>query len=355
MIIMALSPYYDHTKAALYDNYDLLWSENQRYTSSDLEMYPSLAEQEEFRSNKLREMLESRKEQISCIGAFVSVGGMLHPLEGGVYQISVEMVDDLLSGKYGESPMNLGAPMALRMSNAAGSRYALVVDPPTVDEMSGIAHMTGLPEIRRKSVFHALSHKAAAAREASKLGRHPSDCSFIICNMDTTISIAAHSKGRVIEVNDIINASGPMSPRQIGDLPPLQLAELCYSGKYSLEELRIRITGAGGFVAHLGTDDFDEIVRRVRFGDRRFQSVFDSFMHQMVKHVGAAAGVLDGKADRIILTGVLASNEYFTGLLSERVKWIAPVVSYPGRDDMPALIDGVMRVMTGLEEVKTYV
>jgi len=354
LLTLALSPYYDHTKIALYDNYDLLWSESQSYTSEELEIHPAMAQQEAFRSEKLKEMLDARGESLSNVGAFASVGGMLHPLEGGVYQVSVRMVDDLLSCKYGESPMNLGAPMAIRFANMVGARYALVVDPTVVDEMTGTAHMTGLPDIRRKSVFHALNHKAVAAREAKNLGKSIDDCRFIICNIDTTISVAAHSGKKVIEVNDIRSASGPMSPRQSGDIPPLQLIELCFSGKYSLEELRIRVTGAGGFVGHLGTDDFEEIVRRVRFGDRRFQSVFESFIYQLVKQIGAMAGVLEGQVDAIILTGSLVANEYFASVLGDKIKWIAPVASYPGKDDISALIDGVMRVMTGAEEIKTY-
>jgi butyrate kinase len=332
----------------------MLWNENQRYTSTDMEVFPGMMEQEKFRAEKVKELLTSKGEPLGKIDVFTAVGGMLHPLESGVYQINIEMVDDLLSCKYGESPMNLGAPMAMRLANAAGARYAYIVDPPVVDEMSGTAHMTGLPEIRRKSIFHALNHNSVAAREAANIGKPLNECNFIVCNLDATISVAAHAHGRVIEVNDIESGSGPMSPRQSGNLPPLQLVELCFSGKYTLEELRIRIAGAGGFVGHLGTDDFDEIVRRARFGDRKFQSVFDTFIYQLIKQIGSTAGILYGHVDRIILTGKMASNEYFTGLLSERVKWIAPTALYPGRDDIAALVGRVMRVMTGADEARTY-
>jgi butyrate kinase len=354
MLILALSPHYDYTKVALFDNYDVLWSENQRYSSADLEVFPGMMQQEEFRTEKVKELLVSKGESLGKIDVFAAVGGMLRPLESGVYHISVKMVDDLLSCKYGESPMNLGAPMAMNLANAARARYAYIVDPPVVDEMTGTAHMTGLPEIRRKSIFHALNHNAVAAREAASIGKPLSECSFIVCSLDSTVSVAAHAYGRVIEVNDIQSGSGPISPRQSGNLPPLQLIELCFSGKYSLEELRIRVTGAGGFVGHLGTDDFDEIVRRARLGDRKFKSVFDTFIYQLIKQIGSTAAIVDGHVDRIILTGKMASNGYFTDLLSERIKWIAPTALYPGHNDISALIDGVMRVMTGAEEAKAY-
>jgi butyrate kinase len=354
MRILALSTYYDYTKAALFDNYDMLWDENQQYTSMELEVFPGMMGQDEFRAEKIKELLASKGEPLSKIDVFTAVGGMLRPLESGVYQISVEMVDDLLSCKYGESPINLGAPVAMRLANEARARYAYIVDPPVVDEMTGTAHMTGLPEIRRKSIFHALNHNAVAAREAASIGKPLNECNFIVCNLDSTVSVAAHACGRAIEVNDIQSGSGPMSPRQSGNLPPLQLVELCFSGKYTLEELRIRIAGAGGFVGHLGTDDFDEIVRRARFGDRKFKSVFDTFMYQLIKQIGSTAGILYGHVDRIILTGKMASNDYFTGLLSERVQWIAPTALHPGHDDISALVAGVMRVMTGAEEAKTY-
>ncbi|MDR1915558.1 MAG: butyrate kinase, partial [Synergistaceae bacterium] len=154
MKILALSPYYNYTKIALFENYSLLWSEIQTYNLSDLELFPNMISQEEYRAGKVKEAMDSRGEALSDIGAFVSVGGMLHPLDGGVYQISMEMIEDLLSCKYGDSPMNLGAPMAIRLANIAGCMYAYVVDPPVVDEMSGIAHMTGVPDINRRSVFH---------------------------------------------------------------------------------------------------------------------------------------------------------------------------------------------------------
>jgi butyrate kinase len=352
--ILALSPYYNYTKIALFENYSLQWSEIQVYDPAELEVFPTIISQEEFRADKVKELLDSKGEPIDAIGAFVSVGGMLHPLEGGVYQINSEMIEDLLSCKYGDSPMNLGAPMANRLANMGGCRYSYIVDPPVVDEMSGIAHMTGSPDISRRSVFHALNHKAVAAREAMNIGKPLSDCNFIVCNLDTTISVAVHAGGRVIEVNDINSGSGPMSPRQTGDLPPLQLVDLCYSGKYSFEELRIRIIGAGGFVGHLGTDDFEEVVRRVKSGDRKAGAVFDSFMHQLVKHIGGCAGVLNGRVDATILTGLMAANEYFRQLLTERIDWIAPIVIYPGSDDIYALIESVLRVMRGVEVIKIY-
>jgi butyrate kinase len=354
MVILAVSPHYSHTKVALYDNYSFLWGESQYYTSTELELFPSVMQQEEFRARRIMELIADKGDILSGIEVFVSVGGMLHPVDSGVYQISVEMVDDLLSCKYGESPMNLGAPIALRLANAAGARYAFVVDPPVVDEMPEMAHITGLPDVRRKSVFHALHHKAVTVEEAEKLGKPLSECDFIVCNLDTTISVAAHHRGRIVEVNDIQSGSGPLSPRQSGNLPPLQLAELCFSGKYSLEELRIRITGAGGLVGHLGTDDLDEIVRRVKMGDRKFQSVFDAFVYQLIKQIGSVAAVMSGRADSIILTGKMASNDYFANIITERVKWIAPVSCYPGSDDISALIVRVMRVMIGAEKVKTY-
>jgi butyrate kinase len=354
MVILAVSPHYSHTKVALYDNYSFLWGESQYYDSMELELFPSVMQQEDFRAKRIMELIAGKGDILSNIDVFAAVGGMLRPMDGGVYQISVKMVDDLLSCKYGESPMNLGAPIALRLSNLAGARYAFVVDPPTIDEMTGIAHMTGLPDIKRKSVFHALNHKAVACKEAEKLGKPLAECNFIICNLDTTISVAAHRHGKVIDVNDIRSGSGPMSPRQAGNLPPQQLVELCFSGKYSLEELRIRITGAGGFVGHLGTDDFDEIVRRVRMGDRKFQSVFGAFIYQLIKQIGAAAAIMSGRVDSIIITGRMAANEYFMEMLTGRVKWISPVSCYPGSDDISALIDGVMRVMTGAEKIKTY-
>jgi butyrate kinase len=354
MKILAISPACDNTKVALYENRDLIWIETQYYEPSDLEAFPNIIAQEDFRVGKIKELLDAKGERLNGIQAFAATGGMLHPVEGGTYLINVDMLQDLLSHKYGESPANLGAPLAMRLAGMAGSRYAYVVDPPVVDEMSEFAHITGFPEVSRWSVFHALNQRAVAHREAENLGKKPADCNFIVCHVDEAVSIGAHAGGKVVEVNDIANASGGMSLRRSGDLPPMALFDLCFSGKFSHRELKARLLEAGGFLGHLGTDDLEEVVRRIKAGDRKTIITFEAFIFQIIKQVGACAAVLGGRVDAIIITGGLAANEYICAQLSRRISWIAPVVAYPGDEEIQALVEGTLRVMLGAEEARTY-
>jgi butyrate kinase len=352
--ILAISPAFDHTKVALYENYNPIWIETQRYDASELEVFPNIIDQEDFRVGKLRELLDSKGERLNGIQAFVATGGFLHPLEGGTYLINIKMLQDLVGGAYGVIPANLGAPLAMRLATSAGSRYAYVVDPPVVDDMSEVAHMTGLHEVSRWSYFHALNHRAVAHREASSLGKKITECNFIVCHVDDDVSVAAHREGKVMDVNDIDNASGGMSLRQSGDLPPVALINLCFSGKYTKNELVERVRRTSGLIDHVGTDDFEEILRRVKSGDRKTCLTYDAFIFNIVKQVGACAAVLNGKVDSIILTGRISQYEDFCRSVYERVSWISPVIAYPGEDESLALVEGAIRVLRGVEDAKVY-
>jgi butyrate kinase len=354
MKILAICPAFESTKVALYENYDNLWTEVQGYSASELEQFPTIVSQEDFRLGKLRELLDMKGERVNDIRAFVATCGVLHPVEGGTYIINIDMLQDLSSCKYGMIPANLGAPLAMRLATAAGSRYAYVVDPPVVDEMSEAARLTGLPDISRWSVFHALNHRAVANREAVNLGKKIADCNFIVCHADYATSVAAHAGGRIIDVNDVDNASGCMSLCQSGDLPPVALANLCFSGKYTHEEITARLQRSGGLMAHLGTGDLGEIIKSANSGDRKTSLIYSAFLFQLTKQIGACAATLGGKVDSIILTGGLAQYEDFCVRLSTLVSWIGPVVAYPGEDEAQALVEGVIRVLKGEEEQKVY-
>ncbi|MDR3280085.1 MAG: butyrate kinase [Synergistaceae bacterium] len=355
MKILAISPDTFSTRVAFYENFDCLWSEVQEYDPSELSAFPDIISQEDYRIVRIKDLVESKEGRLGAAQVIVSSGGMLHSVDGGTYQISMEMLQDLQACKYGAVPGNIGASMAVRLATAAGTRYVYVVDPPVVDEMTAVGRMTGLPEISRKSGFHSLIQRSVVYREAAKLGKPVSDCNFIVCFLGSSeISVGAHLRGGVIEVNDTRSGSGPMSMTQSGDLPPIQLIDLCFSGKYTQDELKSLVLSGSGLCAHLGESDFDEIVKKVRTGDRKPLLTFEAFLYQIIKQVGGCVGILEGKVNSIILAGNLVLNEYFVKQLTDRVSWIAPVVLYPGEDDMLALIEGVMRVMMGKEEAKTY-
>ncbi|MDR1514542.1 MAG: butyrate kinase [Synergistaceae bacterium] len=354
MKILAICPAFESTKVALYENYDLLWIETQEYGASELAQFPNLVSQEDFRLAKLRELLDSKVERLGDIRAFAATCGALHPVEGGTYIINVNMLQDLSSCKYGVIPANLGAPLAMRLATAAGSRYAYVMDPPVVDEMSETARLTGMPNVSRWSVFHALNHRAVAFREAANLRKNIADCNFVVCHLDDATSVAAHAGGKIIDVNDVDNASGCMSLRQSGDIPPVALINLCFLGKYSQEELIDKVQQHGGLSAHLGTSDFEDILRIVNTGDRKTTLIYNAYLFQIAKQIGACAAALGGNVDAVILTGRLAQYEDLSVKLSNSVSWIAPVVAYPGEDETLALVEGTIRVIKGEEAPKTY-
>ncbi len=352
-VILAINPGSTSTKIALFESETERWSETQRYDAGMLAQYAHVTDQEEFRYQEILKALAARGEEIAAIGAFVARGGLLRPMEGGTYEISQVMVEELKSRKWGEHASNLAAPIAVRLAQAHG-RPAFIVDPVVVDELTDVAHVSGLPELPRKSIFHALNQKAVARRAAAKRGGKPEDYNFVVCHMGGGVSVAAHKKGRVVEVNDALGGEGPMSPERAGSVPVAQLVDLCFSGTSEKAEITRRLIGRGGFVAHLGTNDFREIMEKVAQGDEKAKLVFDAFCYQLGKAIGGCAVVLEGKVDAILLTGGLAYNEELCRTVDRAVSWIAPVEVFPGEDEMRALAEGALRVLRGEERAKAY-
>lgn len=354
MKILAISPYPNYTKVGMFEDYDCLWAETQTYEQEELTEFSDFFEQENFRYDKIKALLDEKNERPNSINAFVAAGGILHPVDGGTYNITAEMLEDLQACEYGRSAANLGAPLAIRLATMAGCRYAYIVNPPVVDEMSEVARMTGYPGIRRKSYFDALNQKAVTYREAAILGKPASECNFIVCHIDRKASIAAHSGGKVVEVNDLNTGSGAMSLTQSGDIPPVALVDLCFSGEVTMEEIKERILTKGGLMGLLETEDFEEIVRRIKAGERKAIIAFEAFLYHIERQVGMCLGALHGRVDALILTGNLVRDEYLREKLTGRLKWVANVAAYPGADELLSLVEGAIRVLRGVEEAKNY-
>jgi len=353
MKILAINPGSTSTKIAFFEDEKELWSETQRYDADVLGKYEHVTDQETFRYEEILKSLEARGVTNDQIDAFVARGGLLRPIEGGTYEISGAMVEELRARKWGEHASNLAAPIAMRLSGKRG-QPAFIVDPVVVDELTDVARVSGLPELPRKSIFHALNQKAVARRAAAKRGGKPEDYNFIVCHMGGGVSVAAHKKGRVVEVNDALGGEGPMSPERAGTVPGAQLADLCFSGRREHTEVKKMLIGRGGFVAHLGTTDFREIMGRVAAGDKKATLVFDAFCYQLRKAIGGVAAVLEGHVDSILLTGGLAYNDTLCETVTRSVSWIAPVEIFPGEDEMQALAEGALRVLRREENAKAY-
>lgn len=352
--ILAINPGSTSTKIAIFENDREAWSETQRYDVDVLQHYPGIPAQEPFRFEEIMKTLSFHGTDVSLLDAVVGRGGLLRPIPGGTYAVNEAMLHDLRTCAYGSHASNLGAPLAKRIADEAGGKPAFIVDPVVVDELMDEARLSGFPEIDRKSIFHALNQKAVARRAAEETGKEYEDVNLVVAHMGGGISIGAHEKGKVVDVNNALDGEGPFSPERAGSLPAGELVKLSFSGTRELGDMLRRITGGGGLVAHLGTNDLREVERLKNEGDRKADLVFRAMAYAVSKEIGARAAVLKGQVDLVILTGGLAHSEAFTNEISSRVAFIAPIKVYPGEDEMKALAEGALRVLAGREKAREY-
>lgn len=352
-LILAINPGSTSTKISVFEDKKVLFTEILRHSVSELSQYKTVSEQLEFRKNAILEMLHRKNFSMEKLNAIVGRGGLLKPIKSGTYIVNERMVLDLKEAKRGEHASNLGGIIAYELAKNHGIP-AFIVDPVVVDELDDVARITGMPEIQKSSIFHALNQKAIGKRLASDLKKKYEDANLIIAHLGGGISVGAHRHGYVIDVNDALNGEGPFSPERAGGLPSLELARLCYSGKYTFEEMKKKILGGGGLVAHLNTNDVKEVYRMIENGNKSAELILDAMAYKTAKEIGAMAVALNGEVDAIGITGGIVYNEDFVKRISIRVEFIAPVYVYPGEDEMQALAEGAYRVLSGEEEAKVY-
>lgn len=351
--ILAINPGSTSTKIAVYQEEDALFEETLRHTKEDLAPYTSIMKQYAFRKGHILALLERHGVPLASLRAVVGRGGLLKSMPGGTYPVNDAMLRDLRVGVNGEHACNLGGLIAQAVAEEI-SIPAYIVDPPVVDEMQAIARISGLPELERESRFHTLNQRAAGHKAAKRLGKTYAQCNFVIAHMGGGISVTAHARGRAIDTNNGVDSEGSYSPERSGTLPVRALMRLCYSGKHTFEEMKRKTVGEGGLTAYLGTNDAREIASRIQAGDEHARLVYEGMGYQIAKEIGAYAVVLKGEVDAICLTGGLAHDEYLTGYITEMVRFIAPVLVFPGEDELRALVEGVLRVLNGEEEEKIY-
>lgn len=351
--LLIINPGSTSTKIAIYDNEKPVFEETLRHSNEELSPYPTIYDQYEFRKNVILDTLNAKGINITKLSSVIGRGGLLNPLEGGTYNVNNKMIKDLMIGVMGQHASNLGGIIAHEIASQLNIP-AFIVDPVVVDELDDVARISGMPEIKRISLFHALNQKAVAKRVAADLDKKYNEVNLIVAHMGGGISVGAHKKGRVVEVNNALDGEGPMSPERAGTLPVGSLIKLCFSGKYTQDEIKRTVVGKGGLVAHLNTNDGREITKRVKSGDKKAELIYFAMAYQVAKEIGSCAAVLEGNVDAICLTGGLAYDELFTGWIKERVEFISKVFIYPGEDEMIALAQGGLRVLRGEEEAKEY-
>ena len=353
MKILVINPGSTSTKIAVFDGENSIFEKTIRHNSGDITNYSKIVDQFEFRVNLILKELEANNFNISDFNAISARGGLLHPIESGTYRVNDSMVKDLLESRYGEHASNLGAIIAKNLSDKYGIP-AFIVDPVVVDEMKPIAKYSGLKGVERKPRWHALNQKAIARLVASDLGKKYEELNLIIAHLGGGISVAAHEKGKVVDVNNALNGDGPFAPERAGGLPIVSLLDLCFSHKYTYEEMLKMLSGKGGLVSHLGTNSAMEVEEMINNGDAYAKLVYEAMAYQVAKSIGELSTVLSGNVDAIVLTGGLAKSEMLTNWVKERVLFISRVLIYPGEDEMKALALGVLRVIEGKEEAKSY-
>nr|WP_207716123.1 butyrate kinase [Clostridium beijerinckii] len=351
--MLIINPGSTSTKISVFEDEKEVFGETIRHSSEEIGKFKHISDQQNFRTEVILKILKDNKIDIKELDAVVGRGGLLKPILSGTYKVNDNMLRDLKESVKGEHASNLGAIIANEISKTIG-KSAFIVDPVVVDEMEEIARLSGVPELPRKSIFHALNQKAVAKRYARENSKNYEDVNVIVAHMGGGVSVGAHKKGKIVDVNNALDGEGAFSPERSGGVPSGDLARMCFSGKYTLEEILKKITGKGGFVAYLDTNDARVVESAALDGDPKAKIVHDAMGYQVSKEIGAAATVLNGNVDAIILTGGMAYGKPMVNLIRERVGFIAPIVIYPGEDEMLALAQGVIRVFNGEEEVKEY-
>lgn len=351
--LLIINPGSTSTKIGVYENEEEIFVKTLRHTTEEISQYSSIFEQYGFRKEVILDVLKENNFDIKTLNAIVGRGGMLKPIEGGTYSVNERLLEDLKVGVQGQHASNLGGIIANEIAKELNIP-AFIVDPVVVDELLPEARLSGVPELPRKSKFHALNQKAVAKRYGKESGKGYENVNVIVTHLGGGVSVGAHNHGRVIDVNNALDGDGPFSPERSGGIPSGDLVKLCFSGKYTEAEIYSKIVGKGGFNAYINTNDAMQLESWVKEGKEEAIIVYKAFVYQIAKTIGEMSTVLNGKVDAIIVTGGIAYWRDLMAELKTKVEWIAPVVVYPGEDELLALAQGAIRVLDGEETAKEY-
>ncbi len=323
------------------------------HSAEELKGFRRVADQEDFRAGLVDAYLAAVGVKAEGLSAVAGRGGLLRALPGGTYRVNAAMLRDLREARHGEHASNLGAVLAARIAEGAGCP-AFIVDPVVVDELAPEARLTGLPQIARRSIFHALSQRAAARAACERLGVRYERAHLVVAHLGGGISVGAHRQGRVVEVNNALDGDGPFSPERAGTLPAGDLVRLVLAGEHRPEELRKMLTGRGGLVAHLGTNSLLEVLDRAAKGDGRAQLVFDALAYGVARAIAGAAAALGRAPQAVVLAGAMARSRKLVAVVRRRAGFLGPVMVFAGNLEMGALAAGAARVLSGRERAGNY-
>jgi butyrate kinase len=353
-LILTLNPGSTSTKLALYERERVLLEESVAHSDVELAPYRGrpVLDQLEFRLAGVLAALNRSGADLTGLAATVGRGGLLRPLASGTYRVTDAMLEELRAAARGDHASNLGAFLARRLADPSGCP-AFIVDPVSVDEWDDVARLSGLEGLDRVCLSHALNTKAVGKRFAAEAGRRYDSLRLVVLHLGSGISVSAHRDGRMVDVTNS-REEGPFSTERAGTVPTVRLVERVLAGRLTLGEAESMLFREGGIHSYLGTRDLREVERLIDGGDERARLVLDSMLYQVRKEAGAMAAVLDGRVDAVLLTGGLARSERVVAELGDRLAWIAPVSVFPGEDELRALAEGALRVLTGAESAGVY-
>jgi len=346
--ILVINPGSTSTKIGMYRDDEEVFTSTVSHSSVDLAAFPTLTDQLEYREKAIMDTLEAHVVDLKALSCVVARGGLVRPIPHGTYRINARMKEDLISACYGGHASNLGALIADQISHKLGIP-SFIADPSVIDELDDVARVTGIKGIKRRSIFHALNQRAISLRYCVERGLQKEEITLIVAHIGGGVSVGLHKHGKAVDVNNALDGEGPFSPERAGTIPAGQLVSLCFSGKYTEQEVHHMLTGGGGFVSLLGTNDLRVVEKRMHEGDAEAELLFRAFAYRIAKEIGSLAAAADGKVDAILLTGGGARWEALVKAIEAKVSWIGPVKAYPGEGELEALRDAGLRVLRGEE------
>lgn len=353
-LILAIKSEFLLTKIGIYDQENLLFLKAISHPREVLESFTANTDQFEYRAKVILAELAKAEINVADIKVVIARGGLLKPISSGIYEVSQAMESDLRNSPVGRHSINIGGLIAKRIASSIEGARAYIADPPVVDELDEIARITGFPGVQRRSIFHALNHKYVARKYAQAVRKNYEELNLIVAHLGDGISIGAHKNGRVVDVNQCFDGEGPFSLERAGSIPMVDLIRMCFSGKYTEEQLLTMIRNSGGMFAHIGSSSIQELEKAEHQHNADVLKIFDAMAYQVSKYIGYMAPVFQAPVDAILITGMLANNKWFTHLISNRVKFIAPIHIFPGEDVIDALGTNGQALLKGNVKVLKY-
>jgi butyrate kinase len=352
--ILVLNPGSTSTKIGVYQNDRPILIKKLHHDPEDLNQCPDMDAECNYRRHKILEELASARIPLDELNAVVARGGLIRPIPSGIYEVNDRMINDLRASLMGKHASNLGGLIAAELIKSIPDSRAYIADPVVVDELQDVARIAGHPKFKRISIFHALNQKAVARRHAHSINRSYEEINLIVAHLGGGISVGAHRKGSVVDVNNALDGDGPFSPERSGSIPARQLLNLAFDGNHTQTQIAKMIAGEGGLVAYFGTNDAYSVAAKARNGDPEYLLIQNAMAYQTGKAIGEAAAVLQGDVDAILITGGIANNRQLCDYIRNMVKFIAPVIVYPGEDELAALAANGLMVLSGQCRANEY-